>query len=92
MMTETVLARYWLVWRPAWRAFATPKSSTVLNAPTMPNLVSSWTRCRQRRYMLIVRSEILDPNRKLLKRDGRYSLAHSPGLGPAIWSRYGIGR
>jgi hypothetical protein len=34
--------------RPTYSRLNRPKSRTVLKAPTIPNLASSWTRCRQR--------------------------------------------
>jgi hypothetical protein len=46
--TEPVLAPSDGHPNPRYNRLARPKSTTVLMAPTMPNLASSWTRCRQR--------------------------------------------
>jgi hypothetical protein len=46
--TEPVLAASDGHPNPRYSRLARPKSRMVLTAPTMPNLVSSWTRWRQR--------------------------------------------
>src|SRR6266511_4068638 len=105
IVTDTVLARYWLVWSPTCRRLATPKSRPVLKAPTMPNLVSSWTSIRQRWYRLItavIRSSPTGSRADL--RAGNDAIATgllevngSPTLAQSLWanrssgSRIGIG-